>query len=54
MKKKRRKSDHEANWHDIIMANGSVQQPFGIIEDVLLRNYKFTFPTNFVIMEMEE
>ena len=38
----------------LIMANGSGQQPFGIIEDMLEWTNKFTFPTNFVVMEMEE
>jgi len=36
------------------MANGSVQQPFGIIEDVPLRTNMFAFHAEFVVMEMEE
>ena len=36
------------------MANGSVQQPVEIIKDMIVTTDKFTFPTNFVVMEMEE
>jgi len=36
------------------MENESVQQPFEIIEDVPVKIGRFTFPTNFMVMEMEE
>ncbi|XP_050909900.1 uncharacterized protein LOC127123743 [Lathyrus oleraceus] len=34
--------------------NRSVRQPYGIVEDVLVKIDKFVFPVNFVILEMPE
>ena len=36
------------------MADGSMAQPEGILEDVLVKVGKFIFPVDFVIMQMEE
>ena len=36
------------------MADRSMAQPEGILEDVLVKVGKFIFPVNFVIMQMEE
>ena len=36
------------------MADRSMAQPEGILEDVLVKVGKFTFPVDFVIMQMEE
>ena len=36
------------------LANRSVKYPHGVVEDVLVRVDKFMFPTDFVIMDMEE
>ena len=36
------------------MANRSMAQPEGILEDVLVKVGKFIFPVDFVVMKMEE
>ena len=36
------------------MADRSIAQPEGILEDVLVNDGKFIFPVDFVIMQMEE
>ena len=36
------------------MANRSMAQPEGILEDVLVKVGKFVFPVDFVVMQMEE
>ena len=36
------------------MADRSMAQPEGILEDVLVKVGKFIFPVDFVIMQMEE
>ena len=36
------------------MANGSMAQPEGVLEDVLVKVIKFIFPVDFVVMKMEE
>ena len=36
------------------MADRSMAQPKGILEDVLIKVEKFIFPVDFVIMQMEE
>ena len=36
------------------MADKSMAQPEGILEDVLVKVGKFIFPVDFVIMQMEE
>ncbi|XP_050915366.1 uncharacterized protein LOC127130390 [Lathyrus oleraceus] len=35
-------------------ADHSVKKPYGIVEDVLVKIYKFVFPVDFVILEMPE
>ncbi|XP_073051347.1 uncharacterized protein [Primulina eburnea] len=36
------------------LADGSVKLPRGVKEDVLVKVGKFTFPTDFVVLDMEE
>ena len=36
------------------MADRSMAQPEGILEDVLIKVGKFVFPVDFVVMQMEE
>ena len=36
------------------MANRSIKYPRGLIEDVLIKVDKFIFPTDFVVLDMEE
>ncbi|KHN45834.1 hypothetical protein glysoja_045229, partial [Glycine soja] len=36
------------------LADRSVTRPYGVIEDVLVRVKHFTFPTDFVVMDIEE
>ena len=36
------------------LADRSIKYPRGIIEDVLVKVDKFIFPTNFVVLDMEE
>ena len=36
------------------LADHSVTRPYGVIEDVLVRVKHFTFPTDFVVMDIEE
>ena len=36
------------------MSSKSLQQPFGVIEDVLVKIDRFTFPANFVVMDIVE
>ena len=36
------------------MANRTIAQPEGVLEDVLIRMGKFVFPVDFVVMDMEE
>ncbi|XP_062099799.1 uncharacterized protein LOC133805643 [Humulus lupulus] len=36
------------------MANHSLKQPRGVTEDVLVKVGKFIFPTDFIILDMEE
>ena len=36
------------------MADRSMAQPEGILEDVLVKVGKFVFPVDFVVMQMEE
>ncbi|XP_057755708.1 uncharacterized protein LOC130974886 [Arachis stenosperma] len=36
------------------LADGSVKVPSGVVEDVIVRVGPFTFPTNFVILDIEE
>ena len=36
------------------MANKSMAQPKGVLEDVLVKVGKFIFPVEFVVMKMEE
>ena len=36
------------------MANRTMAQPEGVLEDVLIKVGKFIFPVNFVVMDMEE
>ncbi|XP_062103900.1 uncharacterized protein LOC133815023 [Humulus lupulus] len=36
------------------MADRSIKHPRGIIEDVLVKVDKFIFPTNFIVLDMEE
>ncbi|XP_075473905.1 uncharacterized protein LOC142504954 [Primulina tabacum] len=36
------------------LADGSVKHPRGVKEDVLIKVGKFTFPTDFVVIDMEE
>ena len=36
------------------MANRTMAQPEGVLEDVLIKVGKFIFPVDFVVMNMEE
>ena len=36
------------------LADCSITRPYGVIEDVLVRVKHFTFPTDFVVMDIEE
>ena len=36
------------------MANRSMAQPEGVLEDVLVKVWKFIFPVDFVVIKMEE
>ncbi|XP_016172944.1 uncharacterized protein LOC107615394 [Arachis ipaensis] len=36
------------------LVDRSIKFPFGVVEDLLVRVGPFTFPTNFVILDMEE
>ena len=36
------------------LADRSIKHPRGIIEDVLVKVDKFVFPTNFIVLDMEE
>ena len=36
------------------LANRSITRPYGVVEDVLVKVRPFTFPTDFVIMDIEE
>ena len=36
------------------MADSTMAQPEGVLEDVLIKVEKFIFPMNFVVMDMEE
>ncbi|XP_006593075.1 uncharacterized protein [Glycine max] len=36
------------------LANHSITRPYGVIEDVLVRVKHFTFPADFVVMDIEE
>ena len=38
----------------IHMANRSVTQPRGIVEDILVKTGKFVFPIDFVVLDMKE
>jgi len=36
------------------LANRSITRPYGVIEDVLVKVQQFTFPVDFVVMDIEE
>ena len=36
------------------LANRSITRPYGVVEDVLVKVRQFTFPADFVIMDIEE
>ena len=36
------------------LADRSITRPYGVVEDLLVKVRQFTFPTNFVIMDIEE
>ena len=36
------------------MANRTMEQPEGVLEDVLIKVGKFIFPMDFIVMDMEE
>ena len=36
------------------LADRSITRPYGVVEDVLVKVRQFTFPTDFVIMDIEE
>jgi len=36
------------------LADRSITRPYGVVEDVLVKVWKFTFPADFVIMDIEE
>ena len=36
------------------LADHSITKPYGVIEDVLVRVKHFTFPVDFVVMDIEE
>jgi len=36
------------------LADCSITRPFGVAEDVLIKVHQFTFPVDFVIMDIEE
>jgi len=36
------------------LADRSITRPYGVIEDVLVKVKQFTFPANFVVMDIEE
>ena len=36
------------------LANCSIPRPYGVIEDVLVKVQQFTFPADFVVMDIEE
>ena len=36
------------------LADRSITRPYGVIEDVLVKVQHFTFPTDFVVMDIEE
>ena len=38
----------------LLLADHSITRPYGVVEDVLVKVRQFTFPTDFVIMDIEE
>ena len=35
-------------------ADRSITRPYGVVDDVLVKAWQFTFPINFVIMDIEK
>ena len=36
------------------LANHSITRPYGVVKDVLVKVHQFTFPVDFVIMDIKE